>query len=242
MLFIEDPQARDRRGTLDRVPQFPHVPGPGPRLQRSQCPCRRSGRRLSRRRRAPQQVSHQGRDVFNPLTQWSQVNAKGPQPIKEILAKPPFPQLVLQHAIGRRDNANVNLPELRRPDGVQFSLLENAQQLDLQRGSDVGDFVEKHRPARGLREQSRAVTVGSRKRTAGVAKQLGLDQAGVEGGNAHGHERLGGPRTVPMNCPGHQLFARAAFAGDQHGSGGARGQRDLLVDLLHGRRMPDQPG
>ena len=43
-----------------------------------------------------------------------------------------------------------------------------------------------------------------------------------------------------MNCPRHQLLARSALPGDQHGGCGRGGLRDGTEDLDHGRGVADQ--
>ena len=63
-----------------------------------------------------------------------------------------------------------------------------------------------------------------------MAKQLALDELRRNGRTIDLDERPGGTRTQRVNCAGHQLFAGAVLARDQHA--GRRG-RDLLDQPDH---------
>ena len=70
-------------------------------------------------------------------------------------------------------------------------------------------------PRYGRLEQAHASFRGPRKGTLFVAEQFALDQGVRNRGAVDGDEGLIPPRAVVVNRPGHQLFARAAFALDQ---------------------------
>jgi hypothetical protein len=56
--------------------------------------------------------------------------------------------------VRRRDHAHVDRDRLRRADGPHLALLQDAQQLDLQRHRHVADLVEQQRAAVGRLEQA----------------------------------------------------------------------------------------
>jgi hypothetical protein len=72
-----------------------------------------------------------------------------------------------------------------------------------------------------------------------VPKQLALDEGLGQRGAVDGDKRLARPLAVVVDRPRHQLFARAALAGDEHRTRSPGGLVDERVDPLHGFAGPD---
>jgi hypothetical protein len=113
-------------------------------------------------------------------------------------------------------------------------LLQDPQQLGLQRQRQLADLVEEDRAAVGLGEQAQAIGAGVGERAALVAEQLALDQRLGHRGQVDRDERRLGPRRVVVDRARDQLLAGAALAGDQHRRGRAGDPADQSEDLLHG--------
>src|ERR1051326_450137 len=71
----------------------------------------------------------------------------------------------------------------------------------------------------------------------GVPEQLAFDHLLGNRRAVHLHEWFGGARTHGVDGVGHQLFARAALAVDQHAPVGCRHQSELLPERLHGHAV-----
>jgi len=71
----------------------------------------------------------------------------------EVFAEPTAIHFALEVAIGRRDNAHVNLMRARIADRFDFALLQDAQQFGLHLNRHLADFIEKNHAAGRRPEQ-----------------------------------------------------------------------------------------
>ena len=113
-------------------------------------------------------------------------------------------------AVGRRDDAHVDLDRRRSADALELLLLEHAKQLGLEVEPHLGDFVEEQRSA--VRPLERAFDPLDRagERALLVAEQRALDEAFRQRGAVQLDERPVAPlalrvdrcaRTAPCPCP-----------------------------------------
>ena len=98
--------------------------------------------------------------------------------------------LLLQIAIRRGDDADVDANVRRAADPLEALLLEEPQQLGLQPRRHLADLVEEDRSAVGHLEQSFLLHARVRERAALVAEQLALEQLLRESRARDVHERL----------------------------------------------------
>ena len=97
---------------------------------------------------------------------------------------------------------------------------QNAEQLGLAVERHLADFVEEQRAGVGLLEQAGVVGVGPGERALLVAEELALHQVAGNRGAVDREHRPVAAGAGPVDGPGDQLLARAAFAADQHAAGG----------------------
>src|SRR5690606_14391805 len=81
-------------------------------------------------------------DVLAPLPQRRKLDGDHVEPVVEVLAEPALPDLFGQVLVGRGDDADVDRLGPRLAHLCHHSLLECAQELDLQRGRHLADLVE----------------------------------------------------------------------------------------------------
>ena len=74
------------------------------------------------------------------------------EPVVEVLAEVARRDLLLEVAVGRGDQAHVDLDRLDAADALELALLERAQQLHLHLDRDLADLVEEQRAAVGQLE------------------------------------------------------------------------------------------
>src|SRR5580700_5412663 len=101
-------------------------------------------------------------------------------------------------------------------DPFELTLLQHAQQFNLQRGSQFADLVEKNYAAVGNFEPAFLQGSGSRERSTLVAEQITFQERFWNRSAVNGHKRLAGPWTVAVQGPRRQFFAGSALALDQH--------------------------
>ena len=76
------------------------------------------------------------------------------QPVEEILAKAPLLHLDGEVAVAGGDHADVGLDGAVRTDRPDLALLQDAQQLHLERRAHLADLVEEDRAAVGELEHA----------------------------------------------------------------------------------------
>src|SRR5205085_8868500 len=125
--------------------------------------------------------------------------------------------LLLEVLVRRRDDADVHFHGARRAEALDFAFLEHAQDLGLRLRAHVADLVEEDRAAVALLELADLLLRCAGERSLLVAEELRLDQLLGNRRAVHLHEALAAAQAVAMNGPRDQLFADAAFTGDQYG-------------------------
>ena len=145
----------------------------------------------------------------------------------------------LQVAVRGRDQPHVGPDRLVAADPLERLLLQQPQDLGLERQRHVADLVEEERAAVALLELADPPPLGAGEGTLLVAEQLALQQGLGDGGAVDGQERRLGPGAVLVDGARDQLLAGAALAGDQDGDVLGRDPADRLVDLEHGRAAAD---
>ena len=84
------------------------------------------------------------------------------EPVEQILAEAAARDLLLEVAVGRGDEAHVDVDRLDAADALELALLQRAQQLDLHLDRDLADLVEEQRAAVGELEAARACSTSRR--------------------------------------------------------------------------------
>src|SRR5450432_1575182 len=124
---------RHQHGALHGVIQFAHVARPGVGQQRL------DGRFIEPReglavvlRVLPQEVGGQNGYIFAPVAQRRQAEFDGVEAEQQVLAKLALGHFGRDIGIGRREDAHIHAPRLRRPDALEIAGLQRAQQFGLQ--------------------------------------------------------------------------------------------------------------
>ena len=161
-----DPWADGQVGRAgERLAQAAHVVGPVVQAQRLE------GRDLEPQPRPlAQEVAGQRPDVLGPLAQGRQADRLGAQAGGDV--RPQRAHL----PVGGGQDAGVDPPALGRAQRLQVLVLQEAEQLGLHLGRDLGELVEEQRPVLGLVDEPQLVPVGLRVGPLDVAEQLALDE------------------------------------------------------------------
>ena len=179
----------------------------------------------------------QGRDVLAPVAQGRGLDREDIQAIEQILAEGAVLDLLGWVAIGRRDDAHVDLDRAFAADGIDLALLQRAQQLDLHVQRQFADFVQEQGAAVRLAELAQRLVHGAGEGALLMPEQDGFDQIGGQGAAVDGDEGFAGPVAGAMQGAGDDLLADAALAGDQDGNGGFGGPGAQRLDHAHRRAV-----
>src|SRR5882672_1761847 len=130
-------------------------------------------------------------------------------------------------AVGRADHAHVDRDRFPPAYPLERALLQEAQQLRLQRIRHVADLVEEERAARRVLDLALRLLVRARECALFVAEELALEQRFRNCRAVDGDERTARASGQAMQRPRQDLLAGAALAEQQRGR---IGRRDLLYD------------
>ena len=110
------------------------------------------------------------------LAQRRDVDARDREPEVEVGAERALVRLGAQVAVGRRDDAHVDLDVFLAADAAERPPLEHAQQRRLDRQRQLADLVEEDRTAVRQLERALLPAIGAGERAALVPEQVGRDQ------------------------------------------------------------------
>src|SRR5438876_5659443 len=135
--------------TVDLIGQLAHVPGPGVALERPQRPGMEPAQRLRfRRRHVLEKVDGERTDVVPALAEWREPDRKDAQTVQQVLPEGARAHGLFEVAIRRCDDPDVDLADRLATDRSHLAVLEDAEELCLDRGGRFPDLVEKERPDR----------------------------------------------------------------------------------------------
>ena len=186
-----------------------------------------------------EKVLDEQRDVFLALAQRRQLHGDDVQPVEQVFAELPVGHHARQVAVGRGDDAHVDLGRVRVADALELALLQHAQQLHLQRRAHRPDLVEEERPLVRLLEASLPIADRAGERAAHVAEQLRLEQRFRNRAAVERDEAVHAPRAVVMNRARDDLLAGAGLAGDEDRAVGRRDGLEQLKQPRHRAALAD---
>ncbi len=232
--------SRQRDRARDHVAQLAHVARPVIALE----PLERLAADLLgqlRRTGALEKHRDQSREIALALAQRRDVDLDDREPIVQIAAKAAARDLGEHVAMGRRDDADVELLGLAATERDHLARLEHAQELGLETDRQITDLVEEQRAA--IRRGERTDALGRRtgERALGVTEQVALDQRLGARAAVERDERPGLPRRVIVDAARHQLLAGAALAEEQHRRGRLRRALEDREHLAHRVRAAVEP-
>ena len=105
---------------------------------------------------AAEEEARERRDVLAPIAQRRDLDRDHVEAVEEVFAESPFGDARPQVAVGRGDDADVDLERLVAADALERPLLQEAKELHLRRRRDLADLVEEERAAVGLLEAALA--------------------------------------------------------------------------------------
>ncbi len=146
-----------------------------------------------------------------------------------------------QIAVGGGEDPEVDHLRLVFADAADDAVLEDAQQLDLERQRRVVDLVQEHRPARGPRELTFVRAHRTGERPLGVAEQLRFDEIVGDRGAVDRNEAARPSRRPFVQQARRDLLARPGLAGQQHRHRRTRRLRHLAQHRARGVAGGDEP-
>ena len=180
-------------------------------------------------------------DVAVPIAQGRHLQRDHVQAVEEILAETALAHRSGKIFVRRRDNTDIHLNEPVGAEAGEGPFLQDAEQLHLQVERHGADFVEEQHALVGQLEFADA-PLGARsgERAARVAEQLAFEQGVGDGPAVDANEGLVPAVAGGVDGPGDEFLAGAGFAGDEDRGRGARDLADLIFQLEHGGRAPDE--
>src|SRR6185369_2018692 len=120
-----------------------------------------------------------------------------------------------ERPIRRRDDPRVDRDRSEPPDAVDLVLLQDAEQLRLERQLELADLVEENRTAARELELAELPRDRARERAALVTEELALEQLARKRRAVDRDERLLAARAARVDVSREKLLAGPALALDQ---------------------------
>ena len=215
-------------GALHAVLEFAHVAGPCMRHDGAQCGLREAlDAALVLAPVELEEVLGEQAQVVAAFAQRWHLDHDHAEPVVEVLAEATVGDHRLEVAIGGGDDAGIDGARLEPADALHDMVLQEAQELDLQRRGGRGDLVEEDRAVVALLEFADALVHRAGERSAFVPEQFAFKERGGECGAVDADQAGGGAFAVAMNDSRQQFLSCAAFAADQNGGVTAGDLADL---------------
>ena len=190
----------------------------------------------------PEVVVGHRQDVLAALAEWGQGQADHIQAEEEILAEPARSDLLLEGAIGGRDQPHVGLALLGLAQALVGSIVQEPEQAGLGVHAEVADLVEEEGPPFGLLDLADGVGHGPREGAPAMAEQDAAHQIGGEHGAVDRDERPVRTPAVSAYPAGEHGLAGAALAAQQNDRlRGGRPRRGLEERGIAGLRVSNRP-
>ena len=168
-----------------------------------------------------------------PRAQGGQFDLDDVDAVEQVGAESLFVDGRLQVAVRGRDDSHIDADFVIAADRADLSFFQRSQQFRLHGQRQFADFVQQQRTGGCLQKEAFAVAARVGEGAFRVAEQFAFEQRFGQRGAVDGHEGTIGAAAAPMDRACHQLFARAAFAGDQHRGIGIGDARQLRVQFPH---------
>ncbi|MCY1421041.1 hypothetical protein D9M71_366840 [compost metagenome] len=102
------------------------------------------------------------------------------QTIQQVFTKAPIAHHVFKIEVGRSQDTYIGAAGDRVTDPLVFLVLDEAQQLGLQRQWEIADFIKEQSAAIGLIDPPQGAFTGPGKRPAAMPEQFAFHQLGGE--------------------------------------------------------------
>ena len=161
------------------------------------------------------------------------------QPIEKVLAEPAGADQIVQIAMSGAHHPHIDGDLLAAADALDHTLLQEAQQLTLERRRQISDLVQEQGAAVGELDPPERLLFRAREGPALVTEQLGLQQGLGDRRAVDRDEATLAARAGGVDGPRHDLLAGAAFAVEDDARVGRRHPLDLPAQLDHRRACAD---
>ena len=159
-----------------------------------------------------EEIVCQCRDVRLPVAQRRQGDGHDVEPIVQVLAKGTALHGLTQSRLVAASRRTLARMSFTPPNALKFLVLHHAQELGLQVGRQIANFIQEDRAAVRHLELPLLLCRGACEGTLFMAKQLAGQQLWGERHAIDRHKGLLGAWTPLMQSAGHDFFAGAAFA------------------------------
>src|SRR3984957_13386424 len=156
-------------------------------------------------------------NIFLALAEGRDPQRNNIETVVKIVAEAAAFNFGFEVAIRSGNDARVNANSQCTADTLEALLLDEPQKLGLQRGSEIGNLVEKDGAAVGSFETSGLFLDRTGESPAHVAEEFTFEQMFGERSAIDDDEGTVGAAAPAVDFAGEDVFAGAAFAGEENG-------------------------
>ena len=173
--------------------------------------------------RAADEVVGERGDVAGPITQWRQGQGDDRKTIVEVFTERALTNGLIEILVGRGDESDVGLDRLCTAHAIKSLILQDTQQVALQRERHVPDLIEKDGSTLSNFDFSCLAFHGAGERSLFMAEELVLEKIFGDRRAVYGHKGFVFSRAPSVNRASHDLLAGSGLTQHEHGHVGCRG-------------------
>jgi hypothetical protein len=179
-----------------------------------------------------EEVDGEEGDVLGAFTEGGQVDADDGESVEEVGAETAGGDLIFESFVAGGDDADVGGEGLFAADAFKLSGLEDAEELGLHDGADLGHLVEEEGAVVGTLEPAATGVVGAGEGASLVSEQLGFEEGVLEGGAVDGEEGACASAGA-VDGAGDEVLSGAGFAVEEDGGAERSDALDEVEDASH---------
>jgi len=141
-----------------------------------------------------QELLGQRHDVLGPVPEWRQRNADHIQSIEKVFPEETIRYALIEVGVGCSNDPHIRLAGRRLPKSFVFPVLNEAQQLGLNRWGHVRNFIQKKRSTLAGCNPAGVVPHRPGKRASGMSEKLAFEQVGWHRRTRYDCHGLGSPK------------------------------------------------
>ena len=191
---------------------------------------------------AADEVLDEERHVVAAVTERRKVDREDAEAVVQVAPEGAGLDHAGEIAVGGGDQPHVDPPRYTRAERPHFAILNDAEELCLQRERQVLHLVEEERAAVGEVQRARSLLERTREGTARMAEELALRERLGHRRTVHRHEGARGTPAESVHGTRDDFLAGAGLPLEQQMRFRVRGRPHERADLVHRATPADQGG
>src|SRR5438128_619716 len=186
-----------------------------------------------------QKIFGQQEHILAAFAQGREAHLDDVEPVEQVLAELVLGNRLDDITVGGCQQPDLNTQFLGAADAGECAVLQEAEELGLERTAHIGNFIQENRATIGFFDPARLLSERAGESASFMAKELAFEQ-GFRDGGAVDPDIVGLAATAEtVEGAGYQLFAGAALAENQNSGVSRRDGLNKLAQIPYLLRFAD---